>query len=67
VPYHDSTQEIILNRAVQKEIREVMAIACFVVWRERCNHIFREENKTIAILIEEVREEWSMLDKRGIS
>jgi hypothetical protein len=64
MPYHDSTQEIILNRAIRKEIREVMAIACFVVCRERCNRIFREKNKTVAILIEEVK--WSPLNKRGI-
>jgi zinc-binding in reverse transcriptase len=31
VPYHDSTQEIILNRAIRTEIREVIAIVCFVV------------------------------------
>jgi zinc-binding in reverse transcriptase len=66
VPNHHSTQEIILNRVVRKEIIEVMIIACFVVWRKRCNRIFREENKTLAILIEEVREEWSLLNKRGI-
>jgi hypothetical protein len=64
MPYHNSTQEIILNRAIRKEIREVMAIACFVVCRERCNRIFREKNKTVAILIEEVK--WSPLNKRGI-
>jgi zinc-binding in reverse transcriptase len=67
VLYHDSTQQIILNRAVRKKIREVMAIACFVVWRERCNRIFREENKIVVILIEGVREKWNLLNKRGIS
>jgi hypothetical protein len=49
--------ELILDLSIQKEIREILAIGCFIIWRERCNHIFKEHFKTNNMLIEEVREE----------
>jgi hypothetical protein len=52
--------------AIGRKLESVIAIACFVIWRERCNRIFREENKIVAVLIEEVREKWSMFNKKGI-
>lgn len=38
--------------------REILLIALFICWRERCSRIFREETKTINELTEEVKEQW---------
>lgn len=41
----------------KKEHKEILAITIFVVWRERCNQIFRNANKLVSLLPHEVRED----------
>lgn len=59
------SMKVILDNSTNKETREILAIASFIIWRERFR-IFREENKTIVMLIEEVRYEWSVLRESTI-
>jgi hypothetical protein len=59
-----NSQKTILNKSTSKKMREIIAIAYFVIWRERCNRIFRDQNKLIDLLIEEVRDEWMLHQDR---
>jgi zinc-binding in reverse transcriptase len=42
----NSTQHLLTSREVDHQVKEALVILCFIIWRERCNHIFREELKT---------------------
>lgn len=57
--HHRDTIAMIHGRASKKE-RELILIAQFTLWRERCCRIFRETNKTIAILVAETVDQWKL-------
>lgn len=58
-----SAQQFLLCTTVNRTTREIILILCFVLWRERCNRIFREEIKSANMLVEEVVDEWKVLHK----
>jgi hypothetical protein len=44
-------------KSVHMETRQILVTVCFVVWRERCRRIFRQECKTPRILMNEIEQE----------
>jgi hypothetical protein len=53
--FHNLTmQQLMIDTRVEFKIREVILILCFVLWRERCSRIFREEFKPAHLLVKEV-------------
>lgn len=51
---------IVQNEGDSKS-KEVLLLAMFICWRERCTRIFREQNKEIQELVAEVQEQWNFL------
>ncbi|KAJ1690173.1 hypothetical protein LUZ63_014328 [Rhynchospora breviuscula] len=47
--------------------RELMAILCFIIWRERCSRIFREIQQPINLLVDQIFLEWHSLQGHPIS
>ena len=39
--------------------KEILLLAMFICWRERCNRIFRDQSKNIQELVDEVQDQWS--------
>jgi hypothetical protein len=57
----------LLDKRRTKQLRELLLIAIFVLWRERCTRTFREKSKTIEELLEEIEIQWDWMNKRYIS
>lgn len=57
VPGQDNVQFLIEKNTAAKA-RQLMLISYFVIWRERCNRIFRETTKSTIELIQEVITQW---------
>jgi hypothetical protein len=53
--------EIILEERVERKIREVVLMTHFIIWRERCSRIFRNEDKPMHVLMDELRAQWQWL------
>lgn len=47
----------ILN-AAQRKIKEIKVVICFIIWRERCAIIFRDEKKVPTIIAREILQEY---------
>ena len=47
---------LLLSSLNHKE-RTAQAVMCFVIWRERCRRIFKEEEKTVQVLVAEISAE----------
>ena len=43
----------------QKGVKQMQVVFCFVLWRERCARIFRDEQKPPQILANEMRREYT--------
>lgn len=41
------------------EVKKVQITTCFVLWRERCRRIFRDEEKPVNLLVQEVITEYN--------
>ncbi|KAJ4766125.1 RNA-directed DNA polymerase (reverse transcriptase)-related family protein [Rhynchospora pubera] len=39
--------------------KEILAITCFVLWRERCARIFNQQSKEMWLLVDQVTFEWT--------
>ena len=50
----------IVKKGGPKEDKELIVLAMFVGWRERCTRVFRDLTKTQMILLHEVQDMWSM-------
>jgi hypothetical protein len=57
-------QHIILDSKTDRVDSEIIAITMFIIWREKCNKIFREVAKTEIQLAEEVYNECKPLHWR---
>jgi hypothetical protein len=44
--------------------RRLQMTTCFVIWRERCARIFREENKSPLMLVREILLEYKIWFER---
>ena len=49
---------IMTDNSICKEGRELVLISNFVIWRERCNRLFKEKLKPIDELVQEVLAQW---------
>ncbi|KAJ4749612.1 RNA-directed DNA polymerase (reverse transcriptase)-related family protein [Rhynchospora pubera] len=53
--------EFIMDGTQMKSHRELMAVLCFILWRERCSRIFREVEQPFNLLVEQVFLKWRTL------
>lgn len=44
--------------AGQQKLKKVQVVICFVIWRERCARIFRDEKKMLLVLARERLQEY---------
>lgn len=63
IPGQDMVQLLIKQGTVDK-IRQMLLISQFIIWRERCNRIFRETTKNTAELIQEAITQWRIMAYR---
>lgn len=54
-------QHWIVVKEGDKKLREILLLAMFVVWKERCSRIFTEKSKTWWKLVDEVQDMWRPL------
>lgn len=54
----------IIAKQIDKEEKAIILINIFIVWRERCNRIFKEQSKTEHHLAEEVLEQWGRMQRQ---
>lgn len=54
-------QHWIVHKRGDIKSKEMLLIAMFVCWRERCSRTFKEETKGTLQIIEEVREQWNLI------
>jgi hypothetical protein len=45
---------MIIDSKEQLQWRKIESIAFFIIWRERCNQMFREQHKSSTMLIREI-------------
>lgn len=50
--------KLITKNGSDSKIRELTLITHFIIWRERCNWIFREKSKQNETLIQEIITQW---------
>lgn len=62
IPDQDYLQLLVNSRTTTKE-KELVLIAQFIIWRERCCRIFRDKSKRIEELVQEVRMQWTQSAK----
>ena len=55
---------VLVDTKNDKEFREILLIALFVLWRERCTRIFQERSKNVEELAEEVKTQWNYTNRR---
>ncbi|KAJ4782011.1 RNA-directed DNA polymerase (reverse transcriptase)-related family protein [Rhynchospora pubera] len=53
----------LLNGIFEDAAKDIVAISYFIIWRERCNRIFKDTSKIPSDLIPEVLVEWTALKK----
>jgi hypothetical protein len=51
----------LLNKNIRLEIRGVLLITMFILWRERYSRIFNDKEKIMTQLTEEVYQQWKIL------
>lgn len=51
----------VVHKEGEMKSRELLLLAMFICWRERCSRIFTEKTKTLEDLIREVQEQWMHL------
>ena len=54
----ENTVQSLKEFKFSKKERSILLITQFVIWRERCNRIFREENCNMLQLVEQVEAQW---------
>ena len=56
----EEAKEWIVRKGGDKKIKEMVLLAMFVGWRERCSKIFSDKSKTLLELIQEVEDMWKV-------
>jgi zinc-binding in reverse transcriptase len=56
----------ITDITVQKKIREIILIAQFIIWREHCSRIFKNQMKQYLLILEEIRLQWRWLNSSDV-
>jgi hypothetical protein len=46
-----------IDQNISAQWRSLEINACFIIWRERCNRIFRNQQKNGLVLVREILEE----------
>ena len=54
-------QQWMVHNEGDTKSKEVLLLAMFICWRERCARIFREKCKEVQQLVAEVQEQWKFL------
>lgn len=49
----------IVKKGEEKKTREVLLLAMFIFWRERCARIFRDQIQSAQDLVNEVQQQWN--------
>jgi len=54
----------LVSTRTPKEMREILLISQFIIWREQCARLFSDQSKTMCELLEEIKTQWH-LSARG--
>jgi zinc-binding in reverse transcriptase len=57
-PYRNGRNKSILDVSQNKHWRRLKIVTCFVIWRERCARIFRDENKEPMTIVRDIMMEY---------
>lgn len=57
----EQAQFWIIHKTGERKTTELLLLAMFICWRERCSRIFTDKEKTITELLGEVKEQWDYL------
>ncbi|KAF3332802.1 Isoflavone reductase-like protein [Carex littledalei] len=57
-------ENFLLDKTKLKQLRELLLMTIFILWRERYARIFRKQSKTIDELMEEVKTQWRLTNRR---
>jgi zinc-binding in reverse transcriptase len=55
--YERGDFQMAIDQSISAQWRSLVIITCFIIWRERCNQIFQNEQKNGLVLVREILEE----------
>ncbi|KAJ4794835.1 hypothetical protein LUZ62_046081 [Rhynchospora pubera] len=55
------TQSLLVDQTISQKHKGILAIICYIVWRERCTRIFKNCTNTASFLKALILEEWCTL------